>query len=102
MRISCGLKFYRTDEQGRMFDRYWKRIYLEREVRTVEESSKGEETEMGVITKTLQLRDDREWKNKGRVKTSWNEPRRLREETETVTTEVMAMEMMSKKKTMMM
>ena len=53
-----------------------------------------------MMMKTLQPRDDREWKNKGRVKTSWNEPQRLREETETVTTEVMAMEMMSKKNTM--
>ena len=108
--ISCGLKFYRTDEQGRMFNRYGKRIYSEREVWTVEESSEGEETELGVenywkmlvMIKTLQPRDDREWKNKGRVKMSWNEPRRLREETEMVTMEVMVMEMMSKKKMMMM
>ena len=46
--ISRGLKFYRTDEQGRMFDRYGKRIYSEREVQTVEESSEEEETELGV------------------------------------------------------
>ena len=46
--ISHGLKFYRTDEQGRMFDRYGKRIYSEREVQMVEESSEEEETELGV------------------------------------------------------
>ena len=27
--FSHGLKFYRTDEQGRVFDRYGKRIYPE-------------------------------------------------------------------------
>ena len=48
MGISRGLKFYRTDKQGRMFDRYGKRIYSEREVQTVEESSEEEETELGV------------------------------------------------------
>ena len=53
-----------------------------------------------MMMKTLQPRDNREWKDKGRVKASWNEPQRLREETETVTMEVMVMEMMSKKKTM--
>ena len=46
--FSHGLKFYRTDEQGRMFDRYGERIYQEGEVQTVEESSKEEETELGV------------------------------------------------------
>ena len=46
--ISRGLKFYRTDEQGRMFDRHGKRIYSEREVQMVEESSEEEETELGV------------------------------------------------------
>ena len=46
--ISHGLKFYRTDEQGRMFDRYGKRIYPEGEVQTVEESSEEEETELEV------------------------------------------------------
>ena len=46
--FSHGLKFYRTDEQGRVFDRYGKRIYPEGEVQTVEESSEEEETELGV------------------------------------------------------
>ena len=47
-RFSHRLKFYRTDEQGRVFDRYGKRIYPEGEVQMVEESSKEEETELGV------------------------------------------------------
>ena len=46
--FSCGLKFYRTDKQGRMFDRYGERIYQEGEVQTVEESSEEEEMELGV------------------------------------------------------
>ena len=46
--FSHGLKFYRTDEQGRVFDRYGKRIYPEEEVQTVEESSEEEEMELGV------------------------------------------------------
>ena len=46
--FSRGLKFYRTDEQGRMFDKYGERIYQEGEVQTVEESSKEEEAELGV------------------------------------------------------
>ena len=46
--FSRGLKFYRTDEQGRVFDRYGKRIYPEGEVQTMEESSEEEETELGV------------------------------------------------------
>ena len=46
--FSRGLKFYRTDEQGRVFDRYRKSIYPEGEVQTVEESSKEEEMELGV------------------------------------------------------
>ena len=47
-RFSRGLKFYRTNEQGRVFDRYGKRIFPEGEVQTVEESSEEEETELGV------------------------------------------------------
>ena len=43
-----GLKFYRTDKQGRMFDRYGERIYQGGEVQTVEESSEEEEMELGV------------------------------------------------------
>ena len=46
--FSHGLKFYRTDEQGRVFDRYGERIYQEGEVQMVEESSEEEETELGV------------------------------------------------------
>ena len=46
--ISHRLKFYRTDKQGRMFDRYGKRIYTEGEVQMVEESSEEEEIELGV------------------------------------------------------
>ena len=46
--FSHGLKFHRTDEWGRMFDRYGERIYQEGEVQTVEESSEEEETELGV------------------------------------------------------
>ena len=46
--FSCGFKFYRTDEQGRMFDRYGERIFQEGEVHTAEESSEEEETELGV------------------------------------------------------
>ena len=45
--FSHGLEFYRTDEQGRMFDKYGERIYQEGEVQT-EESSEEEETELGV------------------------------------------------------
>ena len=46
--FSHGLKFYRTDEQGRVFDRYGKRIYQEGEEQTAEESSEEEEAELGV------------------------------------------------------
>ena len=46
--FSCGLKFYRTDKQGRVFDRYGKRIYQEGEEQTAEESSEEEEVELGV------------------------------------------------------
>ena len=46
--FSCGLECYRTDEQGRMFDKYGERIYQEGEVQTVEESSEEEEAELGV------------------------------------------------------
>ena len=45
--FSHGLEFYRTDEQGRMFDKYGERIYQEGEVQT-EESSEEEEVELGV------------------------------------------------------
>ena len=45
--FSRGLEFYRTDEQGRMFDKYGERIYQEGEVQT-EESSEEEEMELGV------------------------------------------------------
>ena len=48
MGFSPGLKFYRTDEQGRVYDRYEERIYQEGEVQTVEESSEEEGTELGV------------------------------------------------------
>ena len=41
-------KFYRTDEQGRVFERYRKRVYQKGEEQTVEESSKEEEVELGV------------------------------------------------------
>ena len=41
-------KFYRTDEQGRVFDKYGKRIYQEGEEQMVEESSEEEEVELGV------------------------------------------------------
>ena len=37
--LSWGPGFYCTDEQGRTFDRYGKRIYLEGETQTVIESS---------------------------------------------------------------
>ena len=43
-----GPKFYRTDEQGRVFDKYGKRIYQEGEEQMVEESSEEEEVELGV------------------------------------------------------
>ena len=43
-----GPKFYRTDEQGRVFDKYGKRIYQEGEEHSVEESSEEEEVELGV------------------------------------------------------
>ena len=46
--FSRRLKFYRTDEQGRMFDKYGERIYQEGEVQTVEESSEEEEAELAV------------------------------------------------------
>ena len=46
--FSRRLKFYRTDEQGRVFDRYGKRIYQEGEEQTAEESSEEEEVELGV------------------------------------------------------
>ena len=45
--FSRGLEFYRTDEQGRMFDKYGERIYQEGEVQ-MEESSEEEEAELGV------------------------------------------------------
>ena len=45
--LSHRLEFYRTDEQGRMFDKYGERIYQEGEVQT-EESSEEEEAELGV------------------------------------------------------
>ena len=45
--FSHGLEFYRTDKQGRMFDKYGERIYQEGELQT-EESSEEEETELGV------------------------------------------------------
>ena len=48
VRFSHGPKFYRTDEQGRVFDQYGKRIYQEGEEQTVEESSEEEEAELGV------------------------------------------------------
>ena len=44
----CGPKFYRTDKQGRVFDKYGKRIYQEGEEQLVEESSEEEEVELGV------------------------------------------------------
>ena len=37
--LSQGPGFYHTDKQGRTFDRYGKRIYLEGETQTVTESS---------------------------------------------------------------
>ena len=37
--LSWGPGFYHTDEQGRTFDRYGKRIYLEGKTQTVTESS---------------------------------------------------------------
>ena len=37
--LSWGPGFYQTDEQGRTFDKYGKRIYLEGETQTVTESS---------------------------------------------------------------
>ena len=46
--FSHGPKFYRTDEQGRVFDKYGKRIYQEGEEQMVEESSEEEEVELGV------------------------------------------------------
>ena len=46
--FSHGLEFYRTDEQGRMFDKYGERIYQEGEVQMVKESSEEEEAELGV------------------------------------------------------
>ena len=64
--ISCGLKFYRTDEQGRMFDRYGKRIYPEGEVQTVAESSEEEEMELGVEKLLENDSDDEDTPAKGR------------------------------------
>ena len=64
--ISRGLKFYRTDEQGRMFDRYGKRIYPEGEVQTVEESSEEEETELGVEKLLENDSDDEDTPAEGR------------------------------------
>ena len=64
--ISRGLKFYRTDEQGRMFDRYGKRIYSEREVQMVEESSEEEETELGVEKLPENDSDDEDTPAEGR------------------------------------
>ena len=46
--FSHGPKFYRTEKQGRVFDRYGKRIYQEGEEQMVEESSEEEEVELGV------------------------------------------------------
>ena len=63
--ISHGLKFYRTDEQGRMFDRYGERIYSEREEQTVEESSEEEETELGVEKLLENASDDEDTPAKG-------------------------------------
>ena len=39
--FSRGLEFYRTDEQGRMFDKYGERIYQEEEVQTEESREEG-------------------------------------------------------------
>ena len=41
-------RFYRTDEQSRVFDKFGKRIYQEGEEQTVEGSSEEEEVELGV------------------------------------------------------
>ena len=46
--FSHGPGFYRTDEQGRMFDQYGRRIYQEGEEQSVEESSEEEDVELGV------------------------------------------------------
>ena len=47
MGLSRGPGFYHTDEQGRTFDKYGKRIYLEGETQTVTESS---DDDLGVQT----------------------------------------------------
>ena len=49
-----------------MFDRYGKRIYSEREVRTVEESSEEEETELGVEKLPENASDDEDTPAEGR------------------------------------
>ena len=109
-----GLKFYRTDEQGRVFDKYGKRIYQEGEEQMVEESSEEEEVELGVEKLPENDSDDedtplkeiveRRWRmaKQGKGETILEQPQGLREkeEMETVTMEVMTMEMMSKKKMM--
>ena len=64
--FSCGLKFYRTDKQGRMFDKYGKRIYPEGEVQMVEESSEEEETELGVEKLPENDSEDEDTPAKGR------------------------------------
>ena len=46
--FSHGPGFYRTDEQGQMFDQYGRRIYGEGEEQTIEESSGEEEVGLGV------------------------------------------------------
>ena len=63
--FSRGLKFYRTDEQGRVFDRYGKRIYPEGEVQMVEESSEEEEMELGVEKLPENDSDDKDTPAKG-------------------------------------
>ena len=64
--ISRGLKFYRTDEQGRMFDRYGKRIYPEGKVQMVEESSEEEEMKLGVEKLPENDSDDKDTPAEGR------------------------------------
>ena len=62
--FSHGLEFYRTDKQGRMFDKYGERIYQEGEVQT-EESSEEEEVELGVEKLPEDDSDDKKNSRKG-------------------------------------
>ena len=109
-----GPKFYRTDEQSTVFDKYGKRIYQEGAEQSVEESCQEEEVELGVEKLPENNSDDediplKEIAERRRRMAKQGEGETILEQTpgvmreggnETVTTEVMTMEMRSKKKMM--